>query len=77
MKKIFLTFLTLFSVLTYANGNLTVVNSNSGDMPPPPPSTNDGLGGPGVPINEYAGILIISAVTIAGYMTYKKQKQLN
>lgn len=77
MKKIFLTFLTLFSIFTYANENFTVVNSNSGDMPPPPPAPNDGLGGPGVPISDYAGILVISAITIAGYMTYKKQKQLN
>lgn len=78
MKKIFLTFITLASVLTYANENFTVVNNNSGEAPPPPTGPNDGLGGNGgVPINDYAGILVISAIALAGFISYKKQKQLN
>lgn len=69
---------TLFtSTISYANdlnvGNQTI-NTNAG--PPTPFSReNDGIGSNATPINDYAPLLIITAVTIAGFISYK-QRQL-
>lgn len=38
---------------------------------------NDGLGAQATPIDDYAPILVILGITLAGTVLYRKQKQLN
>lgn len=79
MKKIYLTLIViLLTNLTFANDNFVQVQDVT--QAPPTPTTfqsreNDGAGGYGsTPIDDYAEVLIITALTIAGAIYYNKEK---
>lgn len=70
---------TLFtSTISYANvenvGNQTI-NTNAGPPTPFSRDENDGIGTNNTPIDDYTPLLIITAVAIAGFISYK-QRQL-
>jgi len=74
----------LLIISTLFASNLLFASNTSGanetintDVAPPTPYAreNDGIGGNGpTPIDDYAPILIVTAITIAGYFSYRQRQ---
>ncbi|MDM1549977.1 hypothetical protein [Empedobacter falsenii] len=60
---------SIFTLTTYAQD----CDPDDPDCGPPPPGTNV-PGKPSTPIDDYAPILIVTAVTIAGYFSYRQRQ---
>ena len=74
--KLFLSILILLFTLTTTYAQPDCLD----DDPDCIPNTNPNLGpgAPGIPIDDYAPILVIIGITVAGTVLYRKQqKQVN